>query len=156
VFDITFDIIEFRWMKAEIKTDDFEGTLFSSGIWDAFSEMIEALIKVASGISDVRCNWQEEPGQHTWIFSKVGKEFHFKVVHYETNFSNASEESADKLFEGYIDFQKFASKVMNRMQKMVYEYGEDGFERIWRHPFPKNEMNTLKKLLLKSTTELNK
>ena len=136
VFDITFDIIEFRWMKAEIQTNDFEGTLFATGIWDVFSEMLAALIKLAYGISQVRCNWQEEPGQYTWIFSKVGKELYLKVIHFETNFSKASEESAEKLFESQIDFHKFASKVMNRMEKMVYQYGEDEFERVWRHPFP--------------------
>jgi len=40
------------------------------------------------------------------------------------------------------------------MEKMLYQYEEDEFERIWRRPFPRNEMNTLKKLLHKST-ELN-
>lgn len=105
MFDITFDIIEFRWMKAEIQTDDFDGMLFATGIWDAFTEMLKALINLAYGISEVRCNWQEEPGQNTWVFSKDGKELHFKVIHFGTNFSNAPEESTDKLFEGHIDFR---------------------------------------------------
>ncbi|HEY9062623.1 MAG TPA: hypothetical protein VIO64_19310 [Pseudobacteroides sp.] len=63
MFDITFDIIEFRWMKAEIQTDDFDETLFATGIWDAFSEMLEALIKLDYGISEAKYNWQEEPGK---------------------------------------------------------------------------------------------
>jgi hypothetical protein len=74
------------------------------------------------------CIWEQEPGHCCWKFRRVGDLCLIEV------FRN---NEAQAIFSGDDDLVRFGLQVAKMLQKLLNEWGADGYLKQWGYAFPK-------------------
>jgi len=81
------------------------------------------------------------------LFEADGLLLRIKILRFEETFSCLQNEKGSVIFETEEDLLKFSRKISREMERILIEYGADGYKRLWGHEYPAKEVNQLRKSL---------
>jgi hypothetical protein len=68
--------------------------------------------------------------------SREGKSARTQILRFEDTFSDQPDERGQCVFETSCTLMRLATQVKGQLHQMLNEFGEDGYQYRWRHPFP--------------------
>jgi len=114
------------WAVAVVGDEHSEVSVTASYVNDALCDFVEAVVSLF-GTERSECIWEIEPGRFYWKFGREGTRCTMQVFRNNEN---------EPLFSGDDDLVHFGSEVENAFQKLLDEWGEQGYLNNWGHPFP--------------------
>jgi hypothetical protein len=116
---------------------------------DALGDLLRCVIQLLEGYEFAWCVWEDDPGEHKWIFRLHGDAVEIRILRFETSFTGygAPEEWATPIFEATRPLLKFAVKVRDEVRRLSNEVGGEQYRLRWRHEFPENYFDTLRRLI---------
>jgi hypothetical protein len=125
------------WARATIGDEHPEVSIAASYLSDALGDFISA-VESLFGTERSECIWEIEPGEFCWKFGREGSRCTVEVLR---NTENAP------VFSGEDGLLHFSSEVDNAFQKLLDEWGEQGYLEKWGHPFPEKSHAKLARLI---------
>jgi hypothetical protein len=113
------------WARAELSDEKSSARIPASYLCDALRDLVAAVESVFSA-EGAECSWEEEPGEVNWKFQRIGDRVTVKVL--------GNKEQA--MFDSEDDLLHFGSQVTVALDKLLDEWGLDGYSRKWGYPFP--------------------
>lgn len=83
--------------------------------------------------STAECAWEQEPGEVKWTFQRGGSRVNVQVGWHD---------GRDK-FSGDEELLHFSEEVKRELDRLIADWGEEGYLKQWRHPFPHEALRRL-------------
>ena len=114
------------WARAVVADEKAEVTLPASYLCNALADFVDAVQRVFT-TDRAECVWEEEPGQVCWKFRRDGTQCSVEVF-----WNN----EAQATFSGNDDVLHFGSEVECALQRLLNEWGQEGYLKQWGYTFP--------------------
>lgn len=133
------------WTHIKLNSENSSYEFFPSDVpIDSISELVKAMLEILSGNNESKVYWNDEPTEHTFIFTDKNEFCDLKV--YEV-----FESVAGKNLEERFSFSGTKYEVLRPFWKalcgMKSKLSLDEYEKHWENPFPTNEMLEIKQKL---------
>lgn len=138
-FMLVVNLHEHGTAEVQVSQRDNICSLFPSYLSDAFNDLSKAVLSLLqSPLSDsVTCSWQDEPGEYRWIFQRSGEEdVRIEILRFDNTFSRLPDERGESVFIAECSGLRLATQVKGQLQRLLNEFGEEGYRNRWRHLFP--------------------
>ena len=118
-------------------------------VTDALDDLLRCVVQLLKGYEAVWCVWEDDPGEHKWVFTRQHGAVTIHILRYPTSFSGygAPEEWAETIFETTCPLLKFAGKVRIAVRLLDSEVGPEQYRRLSRHAFPQEHYDALRRLI---------
>lgn len=147
MFKFSLKLIGRGWTKATITNGSEEISVTGTYLSDAIRDFIMVITTIVEGAENVTCSWQEEPGQYRWLISRRDGSIELSILWYDKAFSHQRNEDGQQIFSCTADLRRFGKSVQRELDRMVYEYGVEGYKRTWNYDFPLRELDRLRTAL---------
>ena len=127
-------------------TELYISYLSSSPLGD-LAHQVTALM-LSPDLTKVMSAWQDELGEYRWIIDRLANELNIRVLSFPQTFSREDDEQGSMEFEASCTLIRLATQVRGQLSWMLNEYGESGYEKRWRHPFPTAEYHSLTEAII--------
>lgn len=116
---------------------------------DALGELLRCVVQLLEGGDYAWCVWEDDPGEHKWVFHRRGDHIALQILRFPTSFSGygAPEEWAEPIFATTCPLTKFAVKVRNEARRLLNEVGAQEYSRVTGRAFPLAQYEALCRLL---------
>jgi hypothetical protein len=121
----TYQLRSSGWALATIANDQTEMKVPASYLCDALRDFVDA-VQSLFVTDSAQCVWEEEPGEVRWEFRRDGLNVTVKV------YWSGGGESLD----GDDDLLRFSGQVDRELDGLLATWGEEGYMKKWRYPFP--------------------
>jgi hypothetical protein len=121
-------------------------------IWlvsDALGDLLRCQVQLLQGYEYAWCVWEDEPGEHKWLFHCQGDALQIRILRFPTSFAGygAPDEKANVLFEATCSLVKFATKVRNAVRQLIAAGEAEEYARQLRGEFPQTQYEQLRELI---------
>lgn len=112
-----------------------DGTLtVRMDVWlvtDALGDLLRCVVQLLKGYDMAWCVWEDDPGEHKWVFHRRGELVEIRILRFPTTYSGygAPEEWATTIFETTCPLLKFARKVRDEARRLASGIGDDQYQR---------------------------
>ena len=125
------------WSEARLEDGPSSVTITASYLGDALGELLAAVEVLLEGAEQASCSWAEQPGEYRWIFDRAGSDVRLRVLALPNDDPRETDDRGQVVFESTAPVREIAGAIANGAQKVLDEYGEDEYLRLWaQHPFP--------------------
>ena len=125
------------WSEARLGDGPCSVRITASYLGDALGELLEAVGVLLEGAEQARCSWAEEPGEYRWIFDRAGSDVRLRVLALPDDDPRKPDDRGQVVFDSTAPLREIADAIADGAQKVLDEYGEDEYLRLWaQHPFP--------------------
>jgi hypothetical protein len=145
----TYELVERNWAVATVGYGAHTVRLDVWHVTDALGVFLRSVVQLLEGYEFAWCVWEDEPGEHKWIFRQHGTAVDIRILRFPASFSGygAPEEWATTIFEATCPLLKFATKVRNTVRRLASEVDADEYRLRWGHEFPQQSFDTLRRLI---------
>ena len=149
VVRIDYNLIGRGWSECVLQVDDKKIVLIASYLSDALYNLLYATIRIVKDLNCGTVKFQEEPGEYRWILTRLTKDrLNIRILWFGNSFSTQIDEEGKVIFEAECRLRTFAGAVLSASQKLLEEYGMEGYKEEWvNHEFPIHLQLRLKKAL---------
>ena len=133
-------------MKAKVSTVNQDIEVFGSYLSDCVYDLIVATESLLKGANEAINNWQDEPGQFRWIFTRQDRVVSFQIAQFEDTFSKKRNEEGKVIFEAKVNLTSFARGVVSAMDKLRNNIDEEEYYRLWNYEFPSDRLKILREV----------
>jgi len=110
---------------------------------DVLRDLIDAVQSLKTA-SSVECCWSQEPGELHWNLRRQGEDLEIKILNYaDIGLPGQHRGEAEPVFKAQGKWLAFARQLLGSLERIRTELGPEGYERAWRHPFPKEAQQKL-------------
>lgn len=135
-------------ITAELAGDGTHVQLTASYLSDALGDLTRVVIGLLRGAPRARCAWQEEPGEHRWLFERAGNRVHLRVLWFPRTFSKQPDDVGRCVFSTTCTLASFAGQLKSQLDRLLGEHGVEGYQARWKtYPFPMAEYEHLRSLI---------
>ena len=155
-FKLNYKLTGHGWATCDIKLGTQRVAITASDLSDALGQLATATTLLRQGAHMASASFDEEPGEYRWIFdrhkSPSDEEGGIRVRIYEFNelWAEKPTNQGTKMLEGVAQTQVFYRSMLDMIEDVFAEYGEEGYKEKWDgedHGFPTAIYNELARLL---------
>lgn len=139
------------WACCRIRDGATEADAVASFITNAPEEFLEALTRLALGAAEARCEFQAEPEAYRWIFRRSGDDAVVELLKVPTH--SLPDTAGVVTWTTRRPVGALTRAAVRAFDQVLTEHGEDGYLAAWRRPFPRRELETLRKARRQQATE---
>lgn len=138
-----------RDAEAFISDGTREARMWVWHVSDALGDLLRCVAQLLEGGDYAWCVWEDDPGEHKWVFRRRGDDIALQILRFPTSFNGygAPEERAEPIFHATCSLTKFAAKVRNEARRLLNEVGIQEYSRVTGHAFPLAHYEVLRRLL---------
>ena len=123
-------------------------TMECSYMTDSLRDLLKTLENLLIRDGETRCSWDDEPGEYRWLFNRSESSASLRILYFSDINSQSPDFEGDVLIEFTSSLRDLALSILNGIQEVLNEYGEDGYLELWHeYPFPTEDLRTVQKLL---------
>jgi hypothetical protein len=147
--DLRYDLTGSGWSECTVRIDDVAATVTASYLSDALDELCRAVADVLRGDATARASFDEEPGEYRWIFDRAGADrLRVRILMFNEYDGGRPDNEGTSVFDAECRLRTFAGALLSELQRLLSEYGEDGYRGRWiEHEFPTRRIAQLRGLL---------
>lgn len=140
-----------NWNDAIATIGDAEHTA-RLNVWhvtDALGDLLRCVIQLLEGYEAAWCIWEDDPGEHKWIFVRHDDAVEIRILRFPTSFPGycAPENWATPIFQTTCPLLKFAIKVRNEVRRLANDVGAKRYQNSLGHDFPQTSFDRLQRLI---------
>jgi hypothetical protein len=139
-----FRLVGSGWAEAGIGDADGNATLTASYTRDALGDLLDAVWRLLQGEAEVRCSWEEEPGEFRWIMRREADSVSLQVLEFADYVPPAEDHAGVVVFETRQDVSTFARAIALGASRVLEQLGEAGYEQLWHAPFPTRTLELIR------------
>ncbi|MBX7218435.1 MAG: hypothetical protein K1Y36_00670 [Blastocatellia bacterium] len=143
--------MEEGWLNCRLEVDDQSFGWVPSYLSDSIPALLQATTDVLLGREAFPVLFQDEPGEYRlrlWRVPQSNPELvHLRIIAMKDTFSRYGDGARQVVFEAERRLRTFAGQVLASVQKMLAEYGEDGYFRCCHYRFPLKDFQELEQAL---------
>ncbi|HEX5584002.1 MAG TPA: hypothetical protein VFX08_10040 [Gaiella sp.] len=125
------------WAEAQITDDHASASLTASYLSDALGDLLAAVRAVRTGSTEVRCSWEEEPGEYRWVFRRSRDDIALRILWFDDQYDSEADETGRVVFETTQKVDALVAAIASAAQRVLDEHGEAGYVARWvEHAFP--------------------
>lgn len=125
------------WSVGALALGDSSASLSASYLSDALGDLLAAVWMVTEGEREVRCSWDEEPGEYRWLFETESGAVHLRVLWFDELWGGAPDDEGRLVFEADTTRRDLVDAMCQAAQAVWDEYGAAGYREKWvDHDFP--------------------
>jgi len=140
----TLDLISRGWFSIKLSNGLNEVEINASYISDSPANIISSVRTVLNGFNFSTCICQDEPGEYRIIFDKDNDLVNIKVLEFPNSYSKQPNSNGKLIFEGTERVDVIAREIKQQYDRLLYNYGIEGYQAIWSYEFPLGELSLLK------------
>lgn len=136
------------WASATVGDGVSNVEITASYLGDALGDLLRATESLLQGDTEARCSWEEEPGEYRWLFTSDGGDVDLQILRLPDNFPPLADSEGVEIFRTSESLSSVAADIADAAQRLLDEYGEAGYLRLWgRHSFPIESLRGIRRLL---------
>lgn len=106
--------------------------------------LLEAVGLLLDGADQARCSWEDEPGEHRWLFDAADSAVHLRVLDFQDMYPQEPDANGVVIFESTLPLREMARAIADGAQAVLDEHGETEYLRRWvEHPFPRGHLDMI-------------
>jgi hypothetical protein len=121
---------------AKVIRDEAQVDMRLSYLSDAPRDLVEAVLVLLRGATEARCCWQDEPGEHRWLFRREGDEVRLGIVRFNDTFARLDDDRGELVFQTRCTLKRLASQVRGEMVQLRNRMGEAAYHERGAIPSP--------------------
>jgi hypothetical protein len=132
------------WAQATVSDNGEKLTVSASYTpIDAIRDFVDAVASLKS-VASAHCCWFQEPGEMHWQFLCSTDRVTVEVIRFDgVLMPGRHGPDGVSVFKAETPWLEFARQVLGSMLNARDSLGGDGYNREWRHPFPKEACDKL-------------
>lgn len=143
------------WMSLRLGALDAEFVaVVSCTPHDSLRDLILSLTALLSGEPSARVVWNAEPEEYDFLFEARGEEVGLSVVRHPDHRRAESESREVFSFRGPL--RELCERFLSELEDLRGRSETDAFERNWKRPFPRGELQELSEKLRAASTAQGK
>jgi hypothetical protein len=148
-FTIDYKLTGAGWAECIVEANGQKASLSASYLSDALGELLRAAVNLLEGVRGNTVSFAEEPGEYRWRLIRVDSEqIHVSVLSFDKLWGNEPDEAGNLVFQTVCPVREFAAAVASAAQRILDEYGVDGYREQWvNYDFPTDRLLRIQDLL---------
>ena len=125
------------WSETHVADEDNTAVVTASYLSDALGGLLYAVALATEGQPNVRCSFEEEPGEYRWVFDRSVSQVVLRILAFDDLWNHEPDDAGTLVFETSQPVLRIARAVASGAQRLLDETRDDGYLSQWiRHPFP--------------------
>ena len=137
-----------HWVSACLTDNGIE--LEVSG-WDFPDDVIRDFVDAVQSLQSTDqadCCWFQDRGEMHWNLRRTGKDIEVEILEFpEVDFPGKHRGDAISVFKSRTEWVTFARQLLSSLESIQTDMGRDGYERAWRHSFPTEAHEKLRRAI---------
>jgi hypothetical protein len=135
---LTWSVQEHGWAICSVADDHTEAEVTASYIGDAPEQLLRAVAGVARYDTTTQAEFEAEPTVYQWFFHREADTVTIRLVEVPGN---------TVLWRSRQPVKTLARTVVRAFDTVAHTLGEPDYETRWRRPFPRHELEALRRAL---------
>lgn len=132
------------WADCTVMDHEAEVVVVASYITAAPEDLLTAVARLVAGESEIRVEFEAEPTEFRWIFYCQGEDVWIRIL--ELPDSGLHDNAGTEVWSSWQTVDAAARAVIRCFDAVARIYGESGYHGKWGHPFPRTELEALRRL----------
>lgn len=143
--DSSYRLTGTGWGEATL-TDGSTGVVIpTSYLSDVLGELLLAIGAILEGALHAECSWDEEPGEYRWLFDQADGQVSLRILAFDSGWPRQPESQGTAVFQTAGLMNDMAFAIVNGVEAVLSEYGEEEYRRRWvEYPFPTEALTLVK------------
>ena len=146
--EFRYELVGTGWAVARLTCDDQSAELTASYLSDALGDLLVAAWTLTEGETDVRCSWDEEPGEYRWLLHCDGDNVNVRVLWFDQPWGHQPDDQGRIVFYARPTLESFVRALVDGASAVQQLHGHDGYRKKWvDHNFPADTLAYLDRWL---------
>lgn len=132
------------WATCTVENRRARAELTASYITSAPEDLLTALARLTVGGTETRTQFDAEPAAYRWIFSRDGEDSRVRVL--ELRHGSGHDNEGTEIWSAQLLVDALVRAVIRCFDEVARSYGETGYHSAWGRPFPRRELESLRRL----------
>ncbi len=148
---LTYTVLNAGWAEVNVREGDADIEMVASYLHDSLRDLAQAAVNLLQGVSEQRCVFMDEPGEHQFHLTKREDKAYTLQIHWYDDWESWGmhpPDQRDLVLDSEITSQDFASEVLSNLLLINKELGPEVYKKRWiENDFPTDLMLQLKTLV---------
>jgi hypothetical protein len=144
---IDYKLVGTGWVECYVTGGSRKVIITASYLGDALYELAEATLEILQGKNKARADFEEEPGQFRWIFTRKSKNIKIEIREFDDFWSKEPDGKGKLLFSHLCNTEEFAASIFKCIDDVFRRHSLRSYKNKWCWEFPLHQHKELKKLL---------
>lgn len=137
-------IVSTGWADCLVADQDAEVSIETSYISEAPEELLIAVARVLTSESEARVEFAGEPAGYRWILHRDGEDVRIRILQVPDRGSN--DLAGTEIWRSRQPVDVLVRAAIRCFDNVAETYGESEYQRRWRHPFSRFQLEALRTL----------
>jgi hypothetical protein len=126
------------WASCRYAINNKSSLVTASYLSNALGEFANAVQHISDGGEQVKCSFDEEPGEYRWIFQRqVNHRVQITLLSFNELWGNKPDSEGQVLVDELCDLHELDIATKNMLERVLLENGIEGYKEKWcEHDFP--------------------
>jgi hypothetical protein len=146
---VVYNLFGVGWAECFLTIGNSNIRLTASYLSHALADLLQAVVDLLHGHRETVASFADEPGEYRWRLQRVDENtVSIRIIELDDLWQNKPDEEGSVIFEAQCRMRTFAGAVLSASQRVLAEYGLEGYRERWANDdFPLELHNELKQLL---------
>ncbi|WP_414504993.1 hypothetical protein [Streptomyces sp. NEAU-L66] len=143
-FRITWTLAGHGWADCTVEANAVKLDLTASYISSAPEDLLTAVARLVAGETETRAQFEAEPTAFRWIFYREEDALWLRLL--ELRRGGDHDNAGTELWSGALSVDALARAVVRCFDEVADVYGESGYRGKWGEHFPRDALETLRRI----------
>jgi hypothetical protein len=145
-FRLVWTLTGAGWADCAVADHEAEAVVVASYITAAPEDLLTAVARIVSGESEIRVEFEAEPTEYRWIFYRQSEDVWIPLL--ELPNSGRHDNAGTEIWSSWqtVDTVARTAPSSAASTTSLGPYGESRYHGKWRSPFPRAELEALRRL----------
>lgn len=132
------------WAECLVADAAAEARVVASCLTPAPESLLTAVARLVAGEAEAAAQFEAEPAAFRWVFRRDGGQVSVRLL--ELSGGGEPDRAGTELWSTRQPVDGLARAVVRCFDAVAGEHGEDGYLKTWGAPFPRTELEALRRL----------
>lgn len=131
------------WADCIVADERSQAEATASYIGDAPQCLLTAVARLILGEPEIRAQFEAEPTAFRWIFYREGEDVWIRLLELANH--SKHDNAGTEIWSSWQTIDTLARAIIRGFDAVAHQHGESGYQGKWRQPFPRTELEALRR-----------